>query len=154
MAVFEWYGDRIMEKARTASMVAIDHTIAACVSDSKDDHPGWPPTSEPFERFASRTGFAVGSFQIFEVAHPTGPNEIHGTWGSDGNYLLFLEIGTSRVGATAEERAAAAAGDIEAIAPPEDPLMEARPWADPAMDRHYPLLAGRIAAVFRGESLG
>lgn len=140
-------------KVAGAAKVGVDATMAACVKDAKDNHPGFPPASEPGERFHSRTGFQVGSIRIMEEATERTETEIVGQWGSDSEYGLYLEIGTSVAGPTAQERAAAGGGDMDAIPPPEGPLMAPRPYLRPAADRENSFLAARIGAVFRGEPL-
>jgi hypothetical protein len=148
-----WNGGIVADKMAAAAKLSIDHTMAECVTHGKDDHPGYPPASEPYERFANRTGFQTGSIQILEDASPDG-TVIGGQWGSDSNSALYLEIGTSEAGPTAEAREIAADGNMGLIPPPIGPLMAPRPFLRPAADIEYPQLAKRIGATYRGESLG
>lgn len=142
-----WYGDEVKAKVRAASIVAIDQTMAECVSGSKDGHPAFPPASDPFTRWANRTTAMTRSIRIFDSASPSGPSTVTGSWGSHMRYALYLEIGTSRSGPTAEARAGADGGNPNLVAPEIGPLM-ARRWAMvPTSDREYPLLASRIAAI-------
>lgn len=153
MATLRWYGGRVADKMADAAELAIDYTMAECVSDAKDDHPAFPPASQPDTRFHSRTGFEVGSVLIIEPASLREPGHVGGQWGANTNYSIFLEIGTSTDGPTAEQRALEAGGDMSMISPAVGPLMAPRPFLRPASDRHYPLLAGRIGAAYRGETL-
>lgn len=154
MAIIRWNGGAIMAKMAAASALAVDRTMALCVQDAKDDHPIYPPASEPYERFAIRTapGGLDDSIRIIEGARPDGLR-INGQWGSLMNYALYLEIGTSRWGETAEERALQGGGNMSLIPPPLGPLMAPRPYLRPASDREYPLLATRIRQAFSGEEM-
>lgn len=152
MATLRWNGEKIAAKMAAATTLAIDRTMAECVSHAKDFHPAYPPASKPGERFANRTSFLVNSIQILDGATLEGTT-ISGKWGSEANYALYLEIGTSISGPTAQERAEEAAGDMLLIPPPEGPLMAPRPYLRPALDIEYPLLAPRIRAVFSGGSM-
>jgi hypothetical protein len=147
-----WRGARVAERMAGAAAAAIDQTMAECVADAKDNHPGFPPASAPYERFHSRTGFTVGSIVVLEAAELTRRAVVSGRWGSLAKDGLFLEIGTSTEGPTAEARALAAHGDMGMITPAVGPLMAPRPFLRPAADRHYPLLAGRIRENFSGDS--
>lgn len=143
-----WRGDEIKRKMRDASMVAIDQTLAECVTGAKDDHQVFPPASEPFMPWANRTTAMTRSVRIFDSAAPSGPSTVTGSWGSDMRYALFLEIGTSQSGPTATERMLAADGTPDLIAPEIGPLMARRHAMLPVADREYPKLAERIAAAF------
>lgn len=149
MAAFKWNGKEIAAKAAEAAVMGVERTMAECVSDARSDHPPFPPASEPYERYANRTGFETGAIKS-NGAHYDGVRVV-GTWGAYTNYALFLEIGTSVAGPTATEREETGAGDMDAIPPPIGPLMAPRPFLRPATDREYPLLASRIASYFRGE---
>jgi hypothetical protein len=149
MARLVWRGGEVADKMAAAAALGIDQTMAECVKHAKSDHPTFPPASQPYTRFHNRTGFEVGSIKILDGASMRDAATVGGSWGSDSNYGLFLEIGTSIEGPTAEQRAIAAGGDMSMIAPAAGPLMAPRPWARPAADLHYPLLAGRIGAAFR-----
>lgn len=130
-----WKGAEIAKRATAASMLAVDATMAACVAEAKRNHD-----------FANRTGTLEGSVRIAKMAEPLGP-VVEGQWGSaDVAYALYVEIGTSRAGPTAQERVNAAHGGP--IAPPSDPLMESRPFLRPAADLQYPLLRSRVHAAF------
>ena len=147
----DWRGDEVKAKVAAATMLAVDKTMSACVDDAKANHPGYPPASKPYEPYANRTATAVGSIRISDFASANG-FIISGEWGSaDVNYALFLEIGTSTSGPTAEERAAG--GLLNAIPPPIGPLMAPRPVLRPAADREYPLLGARIRAALAGTHL-
>jgi hypothetical protein len=143
-----WKGDDLKRDMRRACMLAIDQTMAECVAESKDDHPVFPPASEPFTPWADRTGNLTGSVRIFEAAHVSGPSTVTGSWGSHVRYSLFIEIGTSREGPTATERMEAADGDPDLVAPEIGPLMARRHQMVPVSDRQYPELPRRIAEAF------
>ncbi len=143
-----WKGDEIKRKMREASMLAIDQTLAECVKEAKDDHPAFPPVSEPFTPWANRTTAMTRSVRIFSAATPSSPHTVTGSWGSDMRYALFLEIGTSRSGATAEARRIAAGGNPDLILPEIGPLMARRHAMIPATHKQYPRLAERIAIAF------
>lgn len=152
MATLIWKGDEVLAKVKGAAKLGIDETMAACVEHAKDNHPGYPPASEPYTRFANRTAHLVSSLQIIEDAQ-VDDDTIRGTWGSDAEEALYLEIGTSVEGPTAPDRAAL--GDLleGTIPPPEGPLMAPRPYLRPAADdpSGYPSLARRIAEAFRAS---
>lgn len=140
----EWNGAKLKTKVQQASKLAIDATMADCVTTAKANHP-----------WHNRTGFLLGEIRILEAddgsegAAAAGPETI-GRWGDEANYALYLEIGTSRADSgapRAEAREAAAGGDMSAIPWPQpwdDPLMWPRPFLRPAADEHYPRLAERI----------
>jgi hypothetical protein len=153
VATLRWNGAEVRRKIVAAAHVGVDTTMAAAVRHAAANHPGYPPASEPYERFHSRTGFEVGSIKIFDAASLRDPTVIAGQWGADASQSIYLEIGTSIAGPTAGARALAGAGDMSAIPPPIGPLMAPRPFLRPAADEEYPLLAARIGAVYRGESL-
>lgn len=149
MARLNWNGGKLAAKVATASVIGTDATMAACVGTAKAEHP-----------WRNRTGFEEGSIQILpNAAGVAGAgidgDKVAGRWGALGGYSIYLEIGTSREGSgapRAEERAAAAAGNMNAITPPlplDHPLMEARPFLRPAADQHYPLHATRIRQALR-----
>jgi hypothetical protein len=152
MATLRWYGGRVADKMAYAAALGIDRTMAEAVSNAKDNHPSWPPASEPYERFHSRTGYTVNSIQIIEPGH-LDAKSVHGQWGSRSKVSLFLEIGTSTDGPTVEERVDAAGGNFGMITPAIGPLMAPRPFLRPAMDLEYPRLAARIGAAFRGQEM-
>ena len=157
MATLKWNGDAVRRQLAAASALGIDKTMADCVTDAKSGHEVYPPASEPGERYAIRTGHAIGATQILQPAGPDEPGTIRGRWGSTDETALFVEIGTSREDSgfpRAQEREAAADGDMHAIPPPSDPpLMAARPTLRPAADTHYPGLPSNIGRAYRGESL-
>jgi hypothetical protein len=153
MARLTWYGGRVADKVAAAAAIGVERTMSECVSRAKDDHPAFPPASEPYTRFHSRSGFEVGAIVIMEPAALRDVTHVGGRWGADSNYALFLEIGTSTDGPTAEQRALEAGGDMSMIAPAIGPLMAPRPFLRPAADAEYPLLATRIGAAFRGETM-
>jgi hypothetical protein len=152
MARLHWHGAAVRAKVAEAAKLGTDKTMAECVSHAKDNHPSYPPASLPDTRFANRTAFLVNSIQILDGASSEGEH-ISGQWGSDANYSLYLEIGTSIAGPSAEARAIEGMGDMDLIPPPVGPLMAPRPYLRPATDAEYPLLAPRIGAAFRGEQL-
>ena len=151
MATVDWKGKQVAARVAAASVLGVEKVMADCVRDAKADHPPYPPASEPYERFANRTTFAVGAIRsngaVFDGRRTVG------TWGGYSNYALFLEIGTSREGPTATERMEAGGGDMDAIVPPIGPLMAPRPTLRPASDENYPKLATFIGAYFRGEGV-
>lgn len=158
MARIEWHGDRVLAKVQAATEIGIDQTMAECVADAKTDHGTYPPASAPGEKYANRTAHEVGAIQILEG--PTGiagsgldGKIVRGRWGSLSNISLFLEIGTSVEGPTAFAREQAAGGNMNAVTPPDGPLMAPRPTLRPAADTHYPLLRSRIRAALQGEML-
>lgn len=146
----DWKGATIKTRVGRASKLGIDATMGECVATSKIIHP-----------WHNRTGFEEGSIQVLPGEDGTpgahiAPGEVAGEWGALANYSLFLEIGTSREDSgapRAEEREAAAGGNMDAIAPPEpedDPLMRPRPFLRPSADEHYPLLPARIRTALSG----
>lgn len=145
---FDWNGDTLKSKMRAACATAIDETMAEAVADAKQGHPEFPPASEPFHRWANRTGTATGAIRIFDAASPSGPYSVRGSWGADARQSLYLEIGTSTSGPTAQERAAADDGDPNLVAPEIGPLMARRSAIVPSSDRTYPSLALKIAVAF------
>jgi hypothetical protein len=157
MARIVWNGGAIKARVSDAAALGIDKTMSDCVADARGGHEAYPPASEPGERYANRTNFAVAATDIMEPASPVGDGHVKGRWGSRDETALFVEIGTSRKDSgfpRAQAREAAADGDMNAIPPPSDPaLMEPRPTLRPAADAHYPGLSGYIGAAYRGESL-
>lgn len=158
MATFNWNGDQIKERMRAASKLGIDKTMSDCVSDARGSHPAYPPASEPGERFAYRSpGFDTAATDIKEPAHLDDDGNVTGSWGSNADYSLYLEIGTSRPDSgepRAQVREAEGGGDMSAIPGPSDPpLMAARPTLRPAADSKYPELGANIGAAYRGEEL-
>lgn len=168
MAKIVWKGDEVRAKVAAAAAVGIDATMDACVDHAKENHPAYPPASEPYERYANRTAAETGSIRILDNANGIAGAmidgaSVHGEWGATMNYSLFLEIGTSVTGPTATERMEAGAYEgpfdptLEAgwpgVAGPEGPLMAPRPFLRPAADEEYPLLAARIGASYRGERI-
>lgn len=86
----------IVAHARDAAVVAVDATMAAAVRHASREHP-----------YANRTGFLEAETKITEPAHSDGDLHVTGRWGDTADYALFVEIGTSRIGPTAEARAEA-----------------------------------------------
>lgn len=156
MASIQWNGKAISARVSAAAAAGVDKTMSECVADARSGHPAYPPASEPGERYANRTGFDAASTDIRDHARDDG-GRVHGSWGSDADYALFVEIGTSREASgfpTAEEREAAGAGNADAIPPPSDPpRMAARPTLRPAADANYPKLPQWIRRAFSGERL-
>jgi hypothetical protein len=151
VATLTWRGGEVADKMAAAAAVAIDQTMAECVAHAKSDHPSFPPASQPGSRFHSRSGFEVGSVKIMDSASMRSATTVGGSWGADSNYSIFLEIGTSVKGPTAEQRALEAGGDMSMIAPAIGPLMAPRPFLRPATDAAdgYVLLPARIRAAFQ-----
>lgn len=146
-ARLKWNGDRLIAKAALASKAGCDRTMSKCVTHAKDIH-----------KWHNEIGFAEGSIHTMTHAALSG-GRVSGRWGSDANYFLFLEIGTSRADSgapRAETRMDAAAGNMSAITPPQPeghPLMIARPALRPAADAEYPLLKLRIGQSFKGQAM-
>lgn len=152
MAKIDWKGKQVAAKVAAASVLGVEKTMAECVSDARANHPVFPPASEPYERYANRTGFETGAIRSNGASFDG--RKATGTWGAYTNYALFLEIGTSVAGPTATDREIAGGGDMDAIPPPIGPLMAPRPYLRPASDAEYPLLASRIAAYYNGQEPG
>lgn len=158
MATIKWRGKGIVAKMALAAQAGVDRTMAACVDDAKANHPEYPPASDPYTRYANRTGHATGSIQILageggEAGAALVDGKVVGHWGSTANYSLYLEIGTSVEGPTATDREIAGGGDMDAIPPPIGPLMAKRPTLRPAADKEYPFLGVRIGQFYRGEEM-
>jgi hypothetical protein len=156
MATLDWKGADVRRRVAAACVVAVDATLADGVRKAKADHPGYPPASAPGERYASRTGFLLGSTTIQEPAVLAGAH-VRGTWGSDANYALYVELGTSRKESgypRAQVRAAESGGDMWAIPGPSDPAqMAARYTLRPAAQEANSLLGVRIGLAYRGEQM-
>lgn len=103
MARIEWKGKQVLAEMAAAATVGVDKTMGECVSTAKREHP-----------YEDQTGFETGSIAVGEHAKAEGM-KVSGTWGGYSNYSLFLEIGTSRIGATAQERAQEGGGNMWAI---------------------------------------
>lgn len=103
MAEIRWAGKRVLAQVQAAAAQAIDRTMAACVAGARHEHP-----------YMDRTGYLAASTDILKGA--TAGLQVSGEWGSVADYALFVEIGTSRVGPTAQARADADGGDMNAIA--------------------------------------
>lgn len=108
MARLNWRGRELVAKVATASAMAIDKTMADCVGDADHNH-----------EWDNETGFLEGSTTIIGFARFDG-RRVRGSWGSTADYALFIEIGTSRIGPTAEERETAAHGNMWEV-PPTQP---------------------------------
>ena len=83
----------IVAHARDAAVAAVDATMAEAVRDAVREHP-----------YANQTGFLEAETKIITPAHPDGDLHVGGSWGDTADYALFVEIGTSRIGPTADER--------------------------------------------------
>lgn len=103
MATIDWKGDQIVTKMAAAAALAIDKVMADCVRDAKREHV-----------YENRDGFLEASTQIIAPA-TTGGKKVSGSWGATAGYALFVEVGTSRIGATAFQREQAAGGMMWAI---------------------------------------
>ncbi len=78
----DWRGDQVRAKIQQATTRGIDKTMAQCVGQAKQNHPGWK----------NRTGTAEGSVRIIQFAEQRG-SRIAGRWGSMGvEYVLRLEL--------------------------------------------------------------
>ena len=76
-----WRGDDLARKLQTAARWGIDKTMSECVTEAKDNHPGW----------IYRSGLAEGSIRIVEEA-TTFDRRTVGKWGSTGvDYMKKLE---------------------------------------------------------------
>ena len=93
MAHTDWRGDDVLAKVMKAAAFGIDQTMALSVDTAKREH-----------EWENQTGHLEGSVVITEAAAPDG-FVVKGTWGATADYSLFVEIGTSRVGQTAFDRA-------------------------------------------------
>lgn len=152
MATIVWKGAEVRDKVKKAAEDAIDLTVGRCVEHAEANHPEYPPASAPGGRYANRTDGETASIAVFEPAVEDG-TRVRALWGANSRQSLFLEIGTSVAGPTADERAAIADGNMDAIEAPVGPLMAPRPFLRPAADEEYPLLAPRMGAFYRGERL-
>jgi len=94
MAVVTFRRREIVQHARQAATIAVDANMAEAVRDATREHP-----------YANRTGFLEAETKIITPAHPDGDLSVSGQWGDTADYSLFVEIGTSRIGPTADERA-------------------------------------------------
>lgn len=156
VALIDWKGSEVREHVVEAARIGIDETMADAVRKARANHPHYPPASAPGERYASRTGDNVADITIKVPASHDGLH-IRGVWGSTNHLSLYLEIGTSRKASgfpRAQERAAAAGGDMWAVPPPsEPPQMAARYTLRPAASMAYKLLPVRMGIAFRGEEM-
>jgi hypothetical protein len=152
MATIKWYGDEVRAKVAAAAAVGVDVTNEKAAEKAEANHPEYPPASQPYERYADRTGDESRSIAVFTEAVEED-DRVHGQWGATAKQSLFLEIGTSMAGPTAVEREQMGGGDMDAIPDPVGPKMAPRPFLRPAADEEYPLLGVRIGAAFRGESM-
>ena len=77
-----WRGAELNRRMRSAAVMGIDDTMAACEVDAKADHPGWKNV----------TGTAEGSIMTVDKAKHDIRGAV-GRWGSTGvNYMLMLEL--------------------------------------------------------------
>lgn len=83
MAKFIWKGALVSKRVGAASAAAINETLAECVAEAKNHHPGWK----------NITATAEGSVRVIEPASGAMLGaRIVGKWGSVGvDYMLFLE---------------------------------------------------------------
>ena len=98
MATLDWRGDEVFAKVLAATVLGVDRTLAESASQAKTAH-----------RWVSRTGFLEATIGVLAFAHVEGLR-VSGSFGALANYALFVEVGTSRVGATALERVMASGG--------------------------------------------
>ena len=91
---FEWNGKAVAAKVAAAAEIGVEKTMADCVHDARADHPAFPPASEPYERYANRTGFETGAIRS-NGATFDGRRAFGATGSAYTEYALFLEIGTS-----------------------------------------------------------
>lgn len=106
MARIVWKGQQVRERVARAAQLGVERTMSQGVSHAKRDHPWEPDTG--FEEAAIRMGAAT-----------VEADRIVGHWGAYTNYSLFLEIGTSRIGADATEREDAGGGNMWQIPSPQ-----------------------------------
>jgi hypothetical protein len=156
-----WEGEHLSHNMALAASKAINRVMADCVAQAKSNHQNKAArTGHPYsysrEDYWNQTGDLTNSIRIFDFATPR--SVITGSWGSDSDHAIYVEIGTSEYGETVEERVATAHGDADAIPPPEGPLMAARhtwPEADsegflrPAADMHNRRLVGLVREEFK-----
>lgn len=156
-ARLDWKGGEVRARMAAAAVAGINFTNEDAVKKAQARHREFPPASEPHERFASRSGALAASYAVKEPAVEAG-GRVRGTWGSDVDSSLYVEIGTSRKRSgfpRADVRAAEGGGDMWAIPGPSvPPQMADRRTMRPAAAQANRLLALRIGAVFRGEGLG
>lgn len=107
MATIKWSGDRIIARMAAASAAGVDRTMGECVGGARREH-----------GYDDETGFLTATTEILKPATVEG-TKVSGTWGSTADYSLDVEIGTSRVGPTVEERKDAAAGNMWDVAAPQ-----------------------------------
>lgn len=155
-AVLIWKGREVREKMRAAAATGIDFTLADAARKASAHHRQYPPASAPHERFAGRTHALEDSYAIKEPAAEEG-GVVRGTWGSDDDISLYVEIGTSRKRSgfpRAAVRAAEGGGNMWAIPGPSvPPQMADRRTMRPAAQEANMRLGERIGAAFRGEEL-
>lgn len=149
-----WKGAEVRAKVAGAATLGVDATMAEGVTIAKAGHPSYPPSSMPDTPYANRTGFLTGSTTIKAPAVEVG-SKIAGLWGSDANYSLYVEIGTSRKDSgapRAEVRALVGPEigmwEISYPSPSEHPQMAPRYSLRPAADVAYRGLAGKIALFY------
>lgn len=106
MARINWKGRDVAARMAAAAQLGIDKTMSECVSTAKRDHP-----------WVNRDGFEEGSIRM--GAATLKGRKVTGRWGAYARYSLFLEIGTSRIGATAFMREQAGGGMMWAIPGPK-----------------------------------
>ena len=167
MAHVTWNGKRIMAKAAAAAMFAVDKTTSEAVSGAKREH-AW----------MNDTGIEEASIMMRPASFDGV--RVQGRWGAYTDYSLYLEIGTSRIGQTAFERAQE--GEMWTIPPPlppegvtvrqdftilppneehgfrsvdrpsdgTGPRMAPRPFLRPQADIQNPQLARRMFEAFTG----
>ena len=76
-----WKGKAVVDKIRRAAAAGINETLAECVAQAKNDHPGWNNV----------TTTAEGSIRVQQPA-AAGAAELAGSWGSVGvDYFIHLE---------------------------------------------------------------
>ena len=77
-----WKGDQVAEKVQAAEIAGLNDTAAACVTEAKNNHPGWNNV----------TSTAEGSVAIWEPARRVGTFS-RVIWGSRGvKYVIWLEL--------------------------------------------------------------
>lgn len=98
MMKLDWRGNEVFAQVAAATVLAADATLSAAADHAKRDH-----------EYIDRTGFLSGSVAVLRPAVFQGL-KVSGSFGATANYALYVEVGTSRVGATARGRVVASEG--------------------------------------------
>lgn len=104
---FNWTGDALQARVITACKAGIDETMAACVSDAKQNY---------YEGHGLITTMLQGSIMLRPAEERAGA--VVGQWGSfDVNYARYVEEGTGRM---------TGQGQLQGAADKEYPKLAAR----------------------------